>query len=62
MKRKIFTLVLSVLMAAMMLAGCGKKVECDFCGEEKRCETVKFLGEDVNICGDCRDDINELFG
>jgi len=56
-------LILTVCVATMLLTltACGEKVECEFCGEEKRCKTTTVLGEEINYCADCEDEINEMF-
>lgn len=48
-------------MVAFSAVGCGKKVECDFCGEVKKCKTETFLGEEINVCGDCQKELEEWF-
>ena len=48
------------VMVMATLAGCGK-VECDFCGDEKRCETRTVWGEEINCCKDCLDELNDMF-
>ena len=46
-------LVLCLSLLVLLLAGCGKKVICSFCGEEKAGQTKMVLGEEVDICNDC---------
>lgn len=58
--KKIF-IVITIVAMLLMTASCGKKVECDFCGEEKVCEEKTVWGETVNICDDCTDEITDLF-
>ncbi len=48
-----------VTLMAVGFAGC-KKVECDFCGEEKKCKTEEVFGEEMNICKDCEKDMEDL--
>ena len=60
MKKKITKLLL-VTMLAGILAGCGTKTECDFCGEEKRCLTKTVWGEEVNYCKECEDELKDFF-
>ena len=57
MKKKM--IVVFALIAALLstLAGCGQKVECDFCGEEKKCETSSLFGDEINVCEDCLDEL-----
>lgn len=42
MKRRMVEGLLVVMMA-MALGGCGKKVECGWCGEVKKCEEKRYL-------------------
>jgi len=49
--KKGFVLGVSLLM--LLLVGCGKKVECDFCGETRTGETKTVWGEEVDICDEC---------
>lgn len=60
MKKRIVGLMLVVTIMGV-LAGCGGKAECDFCGEEKRCETRTVWGEEIHCCKDCQDEINDFF-
>ena len=60
MKKSIVKLML-VAMMAMVLGGCGSEAECDFCGEEKRCETRTVMGEEINCCNDCLDELKDMF-
>ena len=62
MRRKISVLVTMIVMA-LIITACGKFV-CDFCGEEKNGKSYEseVLGEEVVICQDCYDGIQELFG
>lgn len=62
MKKKVFAMVLVLVILSTLLVGCKKKTECDFCGEVARCDTIKFWGEECDICGNCLDEWNELFG
>lgn len=48
-------------MVALSAVGCGKKVECDFCGEVKKCKTETVLGQEIHYCSDCEKEIQELF-
>ena len=54
MKKKIVAGVLAAVMLLAVLTACGKKVPCDFCEDEKKCEPVSFFGEELYICDDCR--------
>lgn len=56
MKKKLF--VVTVAAALLLgLIGCGAKTTCDFCGEEKHCETKTVMDGEFHICEDC---INEM--
>lgn len=55
------TAILSLtVVTAIGVTGCGKKVECDICGETKKCKTEEVLGQKINICSDCESDIKDL--
>lgn len=60
--KKIFALVLVLVMSMSMLAGCGS-FKCDLCGKEKDGEKheSKIMGEEVVICDDCYDTLNKGF-
>ncbi len=45
-------------MVAMSAMGC-KKVECDVCGETKKCTTEEIFGEEVSICKDCQKELED---
>lgn len=62
MKKKIAILFMTVIMA-MTLVACGK-FTCDFCGEEKSGKSYKsdVWGQEVVICEECYDGIQDLFG
>ncbi len=59
--KKIITLALATIMILSVLTGCAFK-ECSLCGEKKKCETTKVLGQEVNVCQDCIDGISNFFG
>ena len=59
MKQKIAKLLL-VTMLAGVLSGC-TLAKCDLCGDTGVCDTVTILGEKVNICNDCQDEISSIF-
>lgn len=61
MKKNITILALLIVLLSL-LAGCGQKVECDFCNEVKKCETRYMLGEGINICKDCVSELEGLVG
>ena len=55
MKKRSVRLVALAMLVGMMatcFAGCGKKT-CDMCGEKAKCETINFLGVEMNVCDDC---------
>ena len=54
-------LVVASLMAT--LTACGKFV-CDTCGEEKsgKKHTQSLFGEEIVICDDCYEEIDDFFG
>lgn len=60
--KKFLVLALMAVMAVTCLAGCGK-FECDVCGEEKsgKKHEGEILGEEVVMCDDCYEKINEGF-
>lgn len=62
MKKKIVAMVLILAVLPSTLVGCKEKVKCDFCGEIARCETTEVWGEELYICDDCLDELNELMG
>ncbi len=59
-------IIMAVLVVASLLAtltACGKFV-CDGCGEEKsgKKHTQSIFGEEIVICDDCYDEIDDIFG
>lgn len=60
MKRRMVEGLLVVMMA-MALGGCGKKVECGWCGEVKKCEEKKIFDEKIYICKDCLKELENEF-
>jgi len=62
MKKKLARVAVVAGITTLMMvgfAGC-KKTECDFCGEEKRCSTEEFFGQEMNICKDCEEDMEDI--
>lgn len=61
MKRKMCALFM-IVTVLVSLTGCGK-FTCAFCEEEKSGKKYEseILGEEVVICQDCYDEIQELF-
>lgn len=55
--------VLALTGAIMMFAtGCGKVMECEMCGEEKKCSKVTYEGESAYLCGDCEEAFEAIAG
>ena len=63
MKKVICTTLAAIMLAcsAFAMTSCGEKHECDFCGEEKKCDVRTVMGEEIYVCDDCTDKINDLF-
>ncbi len=61
--KRFITLALVALMSLTLFAGCGK-FECDSCGEKKggKKHEAEIFGEELVLCDDCYEDINELGG
>ena len=61
--KKLICVLLLVVVIATMLTACGK-FKCDFCGEEKTGKKYEreMLGEEVVICKDCYEELEELAG
>ena len=59
--KKMFSVILLVIVATMMLTACGK-FTCDACGEEKSGKKYKesVMGEEIEICKDCYKELEEL--
>lgn len=58
MKKRI---LVGLCLIAVMATGCGKKVVCDFCEEEKAGQTKMVLGKEINICNDCTEELQNGF-
>ena len=58
---KKIVLVLLAAILTLSLAACSK-FQCDFCKEEKfgKVNTTNFLGQDMQYCNDCKDDLQEF--
>ncbi|MDD6880598.1 MAG: hypothetical protein PUE18_03385 [Firmicutes bacterium] len=57
--RKMMILLVGVMVLMMSMAGCGQeKQECFNCKEEKVCQSYTILGEEVQLCDDCKKDFN----
>ena len=59
-------IILAVLVVASLMAtltACGKFV-CDTCGEEKsgKKHTQSLFGEEIVICDDCYEEIDDFLG
>ena len=60
---KKFVAIIAILSTLVILVGCGKKATCFYCGEEKKCEQVELLiGETVDACEDCLDELADFYG
>lgn len=60
MKRVLAVLLLAVMMLTLF-AACGKKMDCEICGKERRCTEEKVLGDETAwICGECKGELEEL--
>ncbi len=56
---------LAIFVLLLSLAACGNKsFKCDLCNDEKtgKSHKTKVLGEEVEICDDCYEDIQGLMG
>ena len=60
MKNKVLTIVFLGLVVITLLIGCGKKVECDFCGDKAKCTSKTIDGEKLFICNNCAEELKEL--
>ncbi|HEX3021998.1 MAG TPA: hypothetical protein VHP81_06370 [Lachnospiraceae bacterium] len=60
--RKLARVIVMVSLLTVMLCACGKKVECDFCGEVKSCTEKSLFGEKIYVCDDCIDEFNAEMG
>ena len=58
--KRLICILLVVVMMATLLTACGK-FKCDLCGEEKSGKkyTDEVLGEEVECCKDCHEDLEE---
>lgn len=62
--KKLVSTVLAIVIfvsSAIVMTSCGEKHECDFCGEEKKCDVRIIMGEEIYVCDDCVDEINNFF-
>lgn len=62
--KKIVSLFI-MLVLLMSLAACGNQAfTCDLCKEEKTGKSYKsqLMGEELTICEDCYEEMNEVFG
>lgn len=60
MKKRFLATILLVITVSTLFIGCGKKVECDFCGETKNGETKTVFGEEISMCNDCIKELSEF--
>lgn len=61
MKKKIIVLVALVTVLGTCLVGCKKSVECDGCGEVKKCDSYEIFDEKIWLCDECYKEI-KAFG
>lgn len=59
MKKNLVRTMLAAIVVLSMTA-CGTKAVCDICGEEKTCKKKEALGEELMICNDCMDELENL--
>lgn len=59
MAKKIIAALLCAV-AVLAVVSCGKKVECDFCGETKNGTVKNVFGEKVSVCNDCIDELSDF--
>ena len=54
-------LLIGAMVAVILLSAtsCAKKVECDLCGEMKKCQERTSKGEIIHVCHDCLEEIEE---
>lgn len=55
-------LIITIMIASMLstMTGCAQKTKCDFCADEKYCDTQTMWGEEVHICNECQEQIEAL--
>ena len=63
MKKRIISVIITGLMA-VTICGCGtpdvELQECFNCGEMKECEQIMMLDEEINLCQECLDKVNNM--
>ena len=60
--KKIILVVLALVMV-LTLGACGKKVECNLCGEEvspRKAHADEIFGKEIYICNDCYEDLEDI--
>ena len=57
--KKMIAVMLVCLVFGGILAGC-QQGECELCGEEGRVYDATIMGESCEICGDCKEEIQDL--
>ncbi len=60
MKKRLLTTIIALATIATLLIGCAEKRECDFCGEEAKCSTISFWGEELYICRECEEELSNI--
>ena len=53
-KIRIIALVLMVVLAIGLFAGCSSTGKCDYCGKEAKLNKVTYMGESAKLCDDCK--------
>lgn len=62
MKKKMMVLLVAMLGVISLTACGGESFTCDLCGEEKTGKKyTSSTDEDMTVCEDCVDMVNELF-
>lgn len=57
--KKIIVLAVLLITVVMVFAGC-KMTECDLCGDKGLCHKGEFMGQDIYLCNDCHNGVNEV--
>ncbi len=63
--KKLFALMLAVLMIATVFCACGKEtVDCEACREKKdgKAYKVDMFGVEMTVCKDCKEEYDAAMG